>query len=98
VRTESFKFRTTLKYRYAGKKEEGKMRKAIPIVIGVLLLLVGIGWASQGAGIMGGSSLMDNNSTFIYLGGFMAIVGVVLVAYGATSKAKPQVSSPAAAM
>lgn len=67
------------------------MRKAIPVVIGVILLLVGIGWASQGAGIMGGSSLMDNNSTFIYLGGFLAVVGVALVAYGAMMKSKAQV-------
>lgn len=62
------------------------MRKAIPIVFGVILLLVGIGWASQGAGIMGGSSLMDNNPAFLYLGGFLAVVGVALVAYGAVMK------------
>ncbi len=60
------------------------MRRAIPIVIGVILLLVGLGWASQGAGVMGGSSLMDNNPTFLYLGGFLAVVGIALVAYGAT--------------
>ena len=66
------------------------MRKAIPIAIGVILLLVGIGWASQGAGVMGGSSLMDNNSTFIFLGGLLAAVGIVLVAYGATMKTKAQ--------
>jgi xanthine/uracil permease len=64
------------------------MRKAIPIVVGVIILLVGIGWASQGAGIMGGSSLMDNNPTFLYLGGFLAVVGLALVAYGAMMKTK----------
>jgi xanthine/uracil permease len=64
------------------------MRKAIPMVIGVILVLIGIGWASQGAGIMGGSSLMDNNPTFIYLGGALAVVGVALVAFGAVSKTK----------
>jgi xanthine/uracil permease len=64
------------------------MRKAIPIVIGVILLLVGIGWASQGAGMMGGSSLMDNNSTFIYLGGLVAALGIILIAFGAISKPK----------
>lgn len=64
------------------------MRRAIPIIIGVILFLVGTGWASQGAGIIGGSSLMDNNPTFIYLGGFVAAVGVVSVAFGALSKAK----------
>lgn len=64
------------------------MRRAIPMVIGGILVLVGIGWASQGAGMMGGSSLMDNNSTFIYLGGFLAIVGIALLAFGAISKPK----------
>ncbi len=54
------------------------MRRAIPIIVGALLVLVGAGWASQGAGILGGSSLMDNNPTFIYLGGVLAIVGIVL--------------------
>jgi len=68
------------------------MRKAIPLVIGLVLMLVGIGWASQGAGILGGSSLMDNNQTFIYLGGFVAVVGVALMAYGAMMK-KSQVAS-----
>ncbi len=70
------------------------MRKAIPIVIGVILLLLGIVFASQGAGIIGGSSLMDNNPTFIYVGGFLAVVGIALVAFGAISKAKAQ--TPAA--
>ncbi|MDA4118758.1 MAG: hypothetical protein OK455_10500, partial [Thaumarchaeota archaeon] len=72
------------------------MRRAIPIVIGVILLLVGIGWASQGAGIMGGSSLMDNNPTFLYLGGFLAVVGIALVAYGAVGAVakKPHASAP----
>jgi xanthine/uracil permease len=64
------------------------MRKAIPIVVGVILLLIGVGWASQGAGMMGGSGLMDNNPTFIYLGGFLAVVGIALVAFGAISKPK----------
>ena len=63
-----------------------KMRRAIPIIIGVILLLLGVGWASQGAGIMGGSNLMDNNATFIYLGVFLAVVGVTLILVGAISK------------
>ncbi len=70
------------------------MNRAIPIVIGAILLLLGVGWASQGAGMMGGGSFMDNNSTFIYLGGLLALVGIVLIAYGATLK--PKVKPPAA--
>jgi hypothetical protein len=69
------------------------MRRAIPIVIGVILLLVGIGWASQGAGIIGGSSLMDNNATFIFLGGFLAVLGIALVAFGAISKTQARASA-----
>jgi xanthine/uracil permease len=64
------------------------MRRAIPIVIGAILLLLGLGWASQGAGMMGGSSLMDNNPTFIYLGGLLAVVGIALIVFGAISKTK----------
>ena len=70
------------------------MGRAIPIVVGAILLLIGIGWASQGAGLMGGSSLMDNNSIFIYLGGFLAVVGTALIVFGAISKPKAQ--TPAA--
>jgi len=62
------------------------MRRAIPIIIGAILLLVGIGWASQGAGLMGGGSLMDNNPSFVYLGGFVAVVGLALIAFGAIMK------------
>ena len=54
----------------------------------MILLLLGIGWASQGAGIIGGSSLMDNNLLFVYLGGFLAVIGIALVAFGAKSKTR----------
>jgi xanthine/uracil permease len=70
-----------------------KMRRAIPIVIGVILLLVGIGWASQGAGMMGGSSLMDNNPTFLYLGVLLAVVGIAAIGFGATMKKKIQATT-----
>lgn len=66
------------------------MRRLIPIVIGAIVLLIGLGWASQGAGMMGGSSLMDNNPTFLYLGAFLAIIGLALIAFGAVSKPKVQ--------
>ncbi len=62
------------------------MRRAIPFILGVILMLLGAGWASQGAGLMGGSSLMDNNPTFIYLGGVLALVGIALIAVVAFSK------------
>jgi xanthine/uracil permease len=73
------------------------MRKIIPIIIGVILLLIGIGWASQGAGMMGGSGMMDNNSTFIYLGALVAVVGIVVIAFGAMMKTKVRAPVPTAA-
>ncbi len=63
-----------------------KIRTAVPVIIGFILLLVGIGWASQGVGIIGGSSLMDNNPTFIYLGGIVAVIGIALIAFGVVPK------------
>jgi xanthine/uracil permease len=70
------------------------VRRVVPIIIGVILLLLGIGFASQGAGMMGGSALMDNNPTFIYVGALVAIIGVALIAFGALWK--PKASMPAA--
>jgi len=71
------------------------LRRIIPIIIGAIVLLIGIGWASQGAGMMGGSGLMDNNSTFVYLGGVVAVVGLALIAFGALSKPRIKVAVPA---
>ncbi len=68
--------------------------EAIPIAIGVMLLLVGLVWASQGAGMIGGSSLMDHNATFVYLGGLIAVIGVALLAFGALSRPNPKAATP----
>ncbi|MDA4126176.1 MAG: hypothetical protein OK452_03085 [Thaumarchaeota archaeon] len=56
--------------------------KRVLIIAGILLILLGTVWASQGAGMLGSGSFMDNNSTYIYLGGAVAIVGVLLLAFG----------------
>jgi|HubBroStandDraft_5_1064220.scaffolds.fasta_scaffold336977_2 xanthine/uracil permease len=71
------------------------IRKVVPVIIGVILLLLGIGFASQGAGMMGGSALMDNNPTFIYVGGLVAIIGIALIAFGALWKPKIPASAKA---
>jgi len=49
------------------------------LVVGVILLLTGIVFALQGANYIGGSALMSGNSTYIYVGGLVAIVGLVLL-------------------
>lgn len=64
--------------------------RIVPIIIGVVLLLIGVAWAAQGAGVIGGSSLMDNNTVFVLLGGIIAVLGLALLAYGAVSKPKAQ--------
>jgi hypothetical protein len=66
------------------------------MILGVLLLLAGIVFALQGAGVITGSSLMSGNQTYIYVGAVVAIVGLLLLALSArasrsaTSKAAVQ--------
>jgi cytosine/uracil/thiamine/allantoin permease len=62
--------------------------KRAPIVIGLVLLLVGIVWAAQGAGVAPGNSFMNNNPTYLNLGGVLAAVGAVLIGLGAVWKTK----------
>jgi hypothetical protein len=52
------------------------------ILVGLLLLLLGAVFALQGEGVVGGSSLMDNNPNFIYIGSFVALVGIVMAVLG----------------
>ena len=69
------------------------------IIVGVLLLLAGIVFALQGDGIIMGSSLMSGNSTYIYVGAVVAIIGLILVAVGAMRSGgmKPKTAQPMAA-
>jgi hypothetical protein len=50
-------------------------------VVGVVLTVVGIFWALQGFGAIGGS-FMSNNSTFEIIGPIVAVVGLLLAAIG----------------
>jgi len=54
----------------------------IEIAVGVILAILGTIFSLQGVGIVGGSSLMDGNSLFIYAGSLIAVIGLVLVALG----------------
>jgi hypothetical protein len=55
-------------------------RKLALLILGVLLLLAGIVFSLQGANIITGSSLMSGNSTYIYVGAIVAIIGLALLA------------------
>ena len=52
-------------------------------ILGVLLLLAGVVFSLQGADVITGSSLMSGNSTYIYVGTAVAIVGLLLIAWSA---------------
>jgi len=43
---------------------------------------MGVVFALQGANVLGGSALMSGNPTYIYVGGIVALVGLVLLILG----------------
>ena len=70
-------------------------RKVILIAVGVLFLLGGLVMAFQGAGYVGGS-YMTGDPTYIYVGGVVAIIGLLLIALGLRSGQKSQTPAPPA--
>jgi hypothetical protein len=65
------------------------------ILLGLVLLLLGVVFALQGEGMVSGSSLMDNNPNFVYIGSFVALVGIVLATLGIWPR--PVLNTPASA-
>ena len=57
-------------------------------IIGVLLILAGVVWFFQGIGVLGGS-MMTGQPMWTYIGGALAIVGIVLIAFAFRRKATP---------
>jgi hypothetical protein len=53
----------------------------VKLIGGVLLLLLGLVWALQGVGVLGGSA-MSGHSQFILIGAVVAIVGLWLIRGG----------------
>ncbi len=60
-------------------------RKLGLLIVGVILLLAGVVFSLQGANVITGSSLMSGNSTYIYVGAIVAVVGLVLLALASRS-------------
>ncbi|MEV8377657.1 hypothetical protein AB0P21_33270 [Kribbella sp. NPDC056861] len=54
------------------------MKKALPIAFGVLLTVVGVVWALQGLGYIGGSS-MSGKSLWAIIGPVVAAMGISLL-------------------
>ncbi|CAN5334348.1 hypothetical protein BH09ACT1_BH09ACT1_12830 [soil metagenome] len=56
------------------------------IVVGVIALVIGLVFAGQGANIIPGSS-MTGDSKWLYIGIALAIIGLVLLAFGTRRRA-----------
>jgi hypothetical protein len=62
--------------------EDNWMKLRVPlVVVGVVLVLLGLLWALQGAGVLGGS-IMSGQRMWLIIGIIVAIVGVVLGYFG----------------
>ena len=57
------------------------VRNWLVAVVGIVLVVVGVFWALQGFGTIGGS-FMSNNSTFKIVGPAIAVVGLLLAIVG----------------
>lgn len=57
------------------------MRNWAVAVIGIVLVVVGVFWALQGFGTIGGS-FMSNNSAFEIIGPVLAVIGLLLAIIG----------------
>ncbi|MBV8792285.1 MAG: hypothetical protein JO205_09355 [Pseudolabrys sp.] len=51
------------------------------LIVGLVLVLVGLGWAAQGAGIFPypASSFMINDTLWVYIGLGTAVLGIALI-------------------
>ncbi len=66
------------------------MKVRLPLLIpGVLLLLVGLGWTLQGAGVIGGS-FMSGKTMWLVIGVVVAVAGLALGSLGLGLGQRPQ--------
>jgi hypothetical protein len=57
------------------------MKNGLLIAVGIVVVLVGVFWALQGFGVVGGSS-MSGNHTFEVVGPVVALVGLAVAVLG----------------
>jgi hypothetical protein len=57
------------------------------LILGVLAVLIGAVWTLQGLNILQGSG-MSGNRTFVVIGPIVAIVGLILIAFGARRRVR----------
>ncbi len=57
-------------------------------IFGLVLVILGTIFALQGANLFPGRSFMNGDPTYIYVGGVLAVIGLILVAVGTLSRSK----------
>ena len=57
------------------------MRKAVLVVVGVVIAIAGAVWALQGFGVIGGS-FMSGTTLWAVIGPVVALVGLAIAAIG----------------
>ncbi len=65
--------------------------RSASIVIGLLLVIFGSVFALQGVGVIPGS-FMSNNPTYIYVGGALVVVGLLLLIFAKRSPSMKSVT------
>jgi len=58
-------------------------------IIAAVLIVIGLAWMAQGAGLMPGSGLMDGDIRWTFIGAVLAVIGVTVgwTAFRARSRA-----------
>jgi uncharacterized membrane protein len=76
-------------------RDDTNSRRIGLVAVGIVFLLSGLLMASQGAGYVGGS-YMSGDPTYLYVGGVVAVIGLVVLALGLRSKksAEPRPVTP----
>jgi len=72
-------------------------RRLAPAIVGVILVLMGTVFALQGANVIGGSALMSGNTTYIYVGAVVVIIGLIALVWAFMQKPKQKPGAPATA-
>ncbi len=64
------------------------MKRAIVMIVGVLLAVAGVIWMLQGLDAFGGSSGMNGHKIWAVIGAIVAVAGAVLVIAGARTRSR----------
>jgi hypothetical protein len=63
------------------------------VVFGLLLVIFGTIFALQGVNVIGGSSFMNGNRSWVYIGGALDVTGLILVVAGSVSRSKSSLAA-----